>query len=91
MRIEPYPTPLDIAARTLFPWEQTAYPGFLKGVVELFQNRAAMYTIRDWRTGRRRAPRWASTLMIQELQRRIHAMQHACALLQADEKKRPAG
>src|ERR1700732_3617003 len=69
-------TLLNHAAMPLFPWEHTGeYPGRIKGLLALFQNRVAYVTIRNWRRGTRRTPQWALDVMATELRSRIAALQ----------------
>lgn len=70
-------TALNAAAKALFPWSEENYPGILRGMFELFGGRAARYTIRDWRRGRRKSPAWAKQMMADALEKRIAEMQAA--------------
>ena len=63
---------------------QALYPspaiGLLAGAKALFP-RAAAYTIRDWRRGKRKAPAWARALLREAIDKRLAELQHAKALL----------
>ena len=64
-------TAYDRAAQAAFPWAPEAYPGLLRGMVELLGGHAAVRTILDWRRGRRRPPLWAIDVLQEALQKRV--------------------
>lgn len=77
-----YPGGLNAAADALFPWQEPFdYPGFTIGLHKLFRGRASPHTIRDWRRGKRKAPAWARALLLEAVEKRIAALEHARALL----------
>ena len=67
-------TAFDRAAQAAFPWAPEAYPGLLRGMVELLSEHAAVRTILDWRRGRRRPPLWAIEVLQETLRARAKAM-----------------
>lgn len=87
---EGVPLAIATAIEVLFPIA-TEYAGRKKAMGQLLGERLTWQGIKHWRRGRRSAPLWAITLLRQELDRRIHAMQHASALLQVEEKKKAGG
>ncbi len=66
-------TAYDRASQAAFPWAPEAYPGLLRGMVELLGGRAAVRTILDWRRGRRRPPLWAIEVLQEALRSRMKA------------------
>jgi hypothetical protein len=58
-------------AQAAFPWAPEAYPGLLRGMVELLGGRAAVRTILDWRRGRRAPPYWALDQLQEALKKRV--------------------
>jgi len=61
----------DRAAQAAFPWAPEAYPGLLRGMVELLGGRAAVRTVLDWRRGRRAVPFWALDVLQEALKKRV--------------------
>ena len=75
-------TAIQRACACLWPWVNAAvYPGIRRGLYELFQGRAAVYTIRDWRRGKRVMPQWARDILIAELEKKMAALGTAIAEL----------
>lgn len=81
LRMAPH-TPLQRATALLWPHGIDDYPGPRYGLYHLFKGRAAIYTIRDWRRGRRRLPQWARDILIAELEKRAEALTQAARELQ---------
>lgn len=59
------PNAIRVALDALFPWSSAAhlrgrnrYPGIYAGGVALLGRKAKSDTLKDWRNGRRKAPRW---------------------------------
>jgi hypothetical protein len=59
------PNPIRLALNVLFPWSSAAhlrgrkrYPGIYAGAVALLGGKAKADTLKDWCSGRRKAPRW---------------------------------
>jgi hypothetical protein len=67
-------TAYDRASQAAFPWAPEAYPGLLRGMLELLDGRAAVRTILDWRRGRRRPPSWAIDVLQEALKVRVKTM-----------------
>lgn len=83
-------TALNIAAQTLFQWPAETYPGIERGMVATLGARSTANTIRKWRQGARRTPAWVAAAVLEELERRRRAIEHAEALLRAELEKRNA-
>jgi hypothetical protein len=80
----------DRAAQMAFPWAPEAYPGLLRGMVELLGGRAALRTILDWRRGRRRPPQWAVEMLQDKLRSKARSMLESVEELEAEKQERGA-
>jgi hypothetical protein len=83
-------TAYDRASQAAFPWAPEAYPGLLRGMVELLGGRAAVRTILDWRRGRRRPPLWAIEVLQEALEVRVKTMTESIEELEREKAARLA-
>lgn len=63
-----YDTPVERAAKALWPWTRDNFPGLVKCSVALFGHRVAAVTVKQWRNGFRPAPPWAIAILIDTLE-----------------------
>lgn len=77
-------TPLQRATALLWPHGIDDYPGPRYGLYHLFKGRAAIYTIRDWRRGRRRTPQWARDILVAALKKKAAAFEAAARELEQE-------
>jgi hypothetical protein len=78
------PNPIRVALDVLFPWSVAAnlrgrkrYPGVYAGTVALLRGKAKPDTLKDWRAGRRSAPRWFVGFLDAELAERQRLIEEA--------------
>ena len=90
--IPPAPKPrrvssaMDRALDILLPWPAGDYPGFWRGAAELLKT--SPRTVRDWRTGKRRAPQWILDRLSDLLRKKAAEM---TAAAEAIEKEKGRG
>lgn len=58
-------------ARWLLPWGLWSYPGYSKGLRDLFRNRVKACTISSWRRGDYAVGTWALIALAEEIERRV--------------------
>jgi hypothetical protein len=68
------PNPITVALDVLFPWSIAAnlrgrrhYPGHYAGALALLGGKAKADTLKDWCSGRRKAPRWFLAVLRDQL------------------------
>lgn len=75
------PHPFNRAVIGFLPWTRATYPRNEDQLVTVFQGRVKADTIKKWRQGKRQPPQWAIDLLLDALQARRAAIDHAIALL----------
>jgi hypothetical protein len=78
------PNPIRVALGVLFPWSTAAnlrgrkrYPGIYSGSLALLGGKAKADTLKDWCSGRRKAPKWFVGFLDAELAERQRLIQEA--------------
>jgi hypothetical protein len=84
------PNPIRVALNVLFPWSVASnlrgrkrYPGVYAGTVALLRGKAKPYTLKDWCSGRRKAPRWFVAVLDAELADQEKSIREARSALAA--------
>ena len=84
------PNPIRVALNVLFPWSvagnlrgRKRYPGISAGTVALLRGKAKPDTLKNWRSGRRKAPRWFIAILDAELAEQEKSIREARSALAA--------
>ena len=84
------PNPIRVALNVLYPWSvagnlrgRKRYPGVYAGTVALLRGKAKPDTLKDWCSGRRKAPRWFVAVLDAELADQEKSIREARSALAA--------